>query len=69
MKKYFIAIFISVSILFLSGCSYENFPAVKKSVTGICHKKGTNFYKNTKNFTSYNSLDDCLNGGGRLPKR
>ncbi|MGB5052208.1 MAG: hypothetical protein WBO46_24880, partial [Caldilineaceae bacterium] len=44
-------------------------PSIKKSTTGICHEKGTLFYKNTKNFTSYNSLDECLKNSGRLPKK
>lgn len=67
MKKIFVATFFISSVLLLSGCSSE--PAVKKSNTDICHQKGTNFYNNTKNFTAYNSLDDCLNSGGRLPKK
>lgn len=41
---------------------------VKKSSTGICHEKGTTYYERTKNFTSYNSIEECLNSGGRLPK-
>lgn len=54
----------------LSGCGSQNDnPAVKKSSTGICHKEGTLFYKNTKKFTPYDSLDECLNSGGRLPKK
>jgi hypothetical protein len=44
-------------------------PPVKKSTSAICHEKGTLFYKNTKTFTPYNSLPDCLNSGGRLPKK
>jgi len=44
-------------------------PSIKKSITGICHENGTLFYKNTKNFTAYNSLDECLKSGGRLPKK
>jgi hypothetical protein len=67
MKKIFIATILLSSALFLFGCS--NDPAVKKSSTGICHQKGTNFYNNTKNFTAYNSIDDCLASGGRLPKK
>jgi len=43
-------------------------PQVKKSSTGICHEKGTTYYEKTKNFTSYKSVEDCLNSGGRLPK-
>jgi len=46
-----------------------NNPPVKKSSSGICHAQGTTYYARTTNFTSYNSLDDCLNSGGRLPKK
>jgi len=44
-------------------------PEVKKSSTGICHEKGTTYYNETKNFTPYNSIADCLASGGRLPKK
>jgi hypothetical protein len=44
-------------------------PAVKKSTTGICHEEGSTYYDRTKNFQPYNSIEDCLNSGGRLPKR
>lgn len=67
MKKIFLVPVILLLMLFLAGCSSD--PAVKKSNTGICHEEGTNYYKNTKNFTPYNSLDECLNSGGRLPKK
>ena len=40
----------------------------KKSKSGICHKKGTQYYKQTKNYKSFNSINDCLNDGGRLPR-
>lgn len=68
MNKYLISFIAIISILFVSGCSSNN-PAVKKSDTGICHEEGTNYYKNTKNFTPYNSLDECIKSGGRLPKK
>ncbi len=42
---------------------------VKKSNSGICHAPGTTYYDQTKNFTPYNSTDECLASGGRLPKR
>lgn len=56
-------------VLFLSGCGSQDSPPVKKSNTGICHQKDTLFYKNTKNFTAYDSISECLNSGGRLPKK
>jgi len=34
----------------------------------ICHAPGTQYYDRTKNFTPYNTVDDCLAAGGRLPK-
>lgn len=69
MKKIFLLSLFSLSVLIFSGCSSNSEPAVKKSSTGICHEKETNFYNNTKNFTAYNSIDDCLKSGGRLPKK
>lgn len=44
-------------------------PAVKKSSTGICHAKGTTYYDKTTNYKSFDSLETCLRGGGRLPKK
>lgn len=44
-------------------------PNVKKSNTGICHAKGSTYYNQTKNFTAYSTVDDCLSSGGRLPKK
>lgn len=43
-------------------------PAVKKSTTGICHGLGSSFYDRTKNFTPYDSMQDCLKSGGRASK-
>jgi len=69
MKKIFLLSLVFMATLVFSGCSLSGDPAVKKSTTGICHQKGTNFYNNTKNFTAYDSIDECLNSGGRLPKK
>ncbi len=41
---------------------------VKLSSSGICHPPGDSGYAQTKNFTPYQALQDCLNAGGRLPK-
>ncbi len=42
-------------------------PNVKKSSSGICHAEGTTYYSRTKNFTPYDSIDECLDSGGRMP--
>lgn len=47
---------------------FSKSPQVKKSSTGICHEKGVStHYDRTQNFTAYNSIQECLNSGGRLP--
>ena len=43
-------------------------PVVKKSKNDICHDKTSNGYKQTKNFTAFNSMDECVKSGGRPPK-
>ena len=44
-------------------------PPVKKSNTGICHPKGSTYYGQTKNFTPYQNMDECIKSGGRPPKK
>jgi hypothetical protein len=41
---------------------------VKKSVSGTCHDANSPSYAITKHYQSFESLDDCLKSGGRLPK-
>ena len=40
---------------------------VKKSTNDICHDTTSKSYTRTKNFTAYNTLQECLDSGGRLP--
>lgn len=40
---------------------------VKKSKNNICHDLGSRSYSKTKIFTSFSSLENCLNSGGKLP--
>ncbi len=44
-------------------------PPVKKSRNGICHPKGGTYYSRTKHYTPYDSMQSCLDSGGRVPKR
>lgn len=44
-------------------------PEVKKSNAGICHEKSSNGYKQTKNFTPFKTMDECIKSGGRAPKK
>ena len=55
-------------LLFLTSCDNNQNPNVKKSSSGICHEMGSQYYKQTKKYESFNSIEDCLNTGGRLPR-
>jgi len=70
MKK-ILLIFV---LLFTSNLLYAGEPPktnepVKMSKSGICHAPNSTYYAKTKNFTPYKTLKDCLDAGGRLPKR
>ena len=56
--------------MFLSACDniQNNNPSVKRSSANICHEKGSQYYKQTKKYESFNTIKDCLNSGGRLPR-
>jgi len=66
MKKIFGSIFIVLFLL--TSCDSASVP-VKKSKTNICHKKGSKYYDQTKHFRAYNTIKDCIDSGGRLPKK
>jgi hypothetical protein len=42
-------------------------PVVKKSDSGICHDKSSPSFGNTKKFTAFASMDECMKSGGRAP--
>ena len=65
MKQIIVLLF-----LFIVGCDniQNNSPNVKKSSSNICHEKGSQYYKQTKKYESFSSIEDCLNSGGRLPR-
>jgi hypothetical protein len=42
---------------------------VKMSKSGICHAPGSTYYQQTKHFTPYATLNDCLKAGGRMSKK
>ena len=77
LLKFGVLIILTISLM---GCgqntpstvdepSITGKPAVKKSINSICHEKGSTYYNKTKNFIPYDSIDECLDSGGRLPKR
>lgn len=40
---------------------------IKKSNSGLCHPPQSSWYERTKNYQPYDSLDACLESGGKLP--
>ena len=63
MKK-----FLIFMLIFLNSCDSHVVP-VKKSWTGTCHEYGSKYYEQTKHFEVFQSMDECVESGGRLPKR
>lgn len=60
------------TIIALSFTLYLTMPLaselVKKSTSGICHDSTSSYYTRTKSYTSFDSLQACLDSGGQLPK-
>ena len=66
MKSFLIAL----SLLLTAPVFAQSDPPVKMSSSGICHQKGkSSYYPQTKKFTAYNTLDECLKAGGRMPAK
>ena len=72
--SYFHKAVFSATCLLLASC-FDNTPTaneletnVKQSSSGICHDRTSSSYTRTKNFKAFDSLQACLDDGGRLPK-
>jgi hypothetical protein len=66
MKPLFVALLLSSA----SSVFAQSDPQVKMSSSGICHEKGkSSYYAQTKKFTAYKTIDECLKAGGRMPKK
>ena len=66
------AILLTAVALFFSpylAAQDDTNPQVKKSNSAICHEKGSTYYKRTKYFKPYPSMQECIRSGGRKPKR
>ena len=70
MKKLLLilALLFTSNILFADEPPKSNEP-VKMSKSKICHAPNSSYYAKTQNFTPYKTLKECLDAGGRLPKR
>lgn len=70
MKKLLllIALLFTSKIIFADEPPKANEP-VKMSKSKICHAPNSSYYAKTQNFTPYKTLKECLDAGGRLPKK
>lgn len=59
--------FLALVLVFTAALAQEK--PVKLSNSGICHAPNTTYYEQTKKFTPYKTLDECLKAGGRVPKK
>lgn len=57
-----------LALAVLIGAVHASEP-VNMSKSGICHAPNTTYYKQTKNYTPYPTLQACLSAGGRMPKK
>lgn len=70
MKKLLLMlVLLFASNTLLAGEPPKSNEPVKMSKSGICHAPNSTYYAKTKNFTPYKTLKECLDAGGRLPKR
>ena len=70
MKKILLMlVLLFTSNILYAGDSPKSNEPVKMSKSKICHAPNSSYYDKTKNFTPYKTLKECLDAGGRLPKR
>jgi hypothetical protein len=60
---------LAIAGMLISTSVFGQTGPVKMSKSGICHAPNTTYYNQTKHFTPYPTLKDCLNAGGRMPKK
>lgn len=60
-----IAVFV---VLFAQSLSLSAALLVKQSSSGICHSPESGWYERTTSYTGFDSIESCLDAGGRLPK-
>lgn len=67
MKKLIITLMLFAAPVFAETTEQQE-PAVKMSTSGVCHSEDSQYYARTKNYTSYDSIAECVEAGGRLPR-
>jgi len=58
-----------IATVLISTAAFAQSKPVKMSTSGICHAPGSTYYEQTKKFTAFKTLQECLSAGGRMPQR
>ena len=53
----------------VTSWSQDETDVVKMSQSGVCHDTTSRHYARVKNFKPYDSIQACLDDGGRIPKK
>ena len=59
---------LAIAGLLISTTVLGRAEPVKMSKSSICHVPNSTYYNQTKNYTPYKTLKECLDAGGRMPK-
>ena len=59
---------LALTAIPLTSWSQDETEVVKKSQSGVCHDTSSRHYARVKNFKPYDSIQACLDDGGRIPK-
>lgn len=62
-------VIISLASAPLTAWSQNEANTVKMSESGICHDVSSQHYERVKSFKPYASIQECLDAGGRKPKK
>ncbi len=57
-----------LALILVIGFEPVSAETIKKTSSGICHPPTSSHYERTQNFRAFDSLEECLASGGRLPK-
>ncbi len=60
---------LALTAIPLTSWSQDETEVVKKSQSGVCHDTSSRHYARVKNFKPYDSIQACLEDGGRIPKK
>jgi hypothetical protein len=65
-----LSLILTISVVIAAEVSVKKeADIIKKSSSGICHDKKSSYYEKTKKFKPFKTMKECLDSGGRLPKK